>query len=160
MRHTQLIAPAPYPWQRGGCTDDVTRSENVANLSATLRVDSYKPAFARSQTRGGEIQVGGVALPPGRDQDIVHRECCAGRKLERDIACRRGIAVCDLFFPDKAHSGRRHRAPDVFRNLAIEKTEEPHTSVDQIHFDPECSKVQAYSPDYARANHGQRFGAW
>ena len=56
----------------------------------------------------------------------------------------RRIAARHFFFPVNSRR-RSHRALDVFRNLAIEKTEERIASVDQMHLDAERGKVPAYS---------------
>ena len=117
-----------------------------------------KSAFAWREAGGGKIEIGGVALPAGRDQHIVHRQRRAGCQRERDVAGRRRIAARHFFFPDKMHARRGHRALDVFGNFAIEKTEERVASVNQMHLDAERGESAGiFRPDHARADNRQGF---
>src|SRR6266513_3913477 len=140
------------------CPNNITRRENMRNLRATMRIHLDQTAFTRCETSRGEIEIGRIALASGSDEHVVHCDGRAGGERERYFSVRRRIAPHDFFFPDKMHTRRRHRTLDVFRNLAIEKTEERIASVNEMHLNTERGKrAGIFSADYPRADDSECF---
>ena len=136
-----------------GRADDVARGVDVRDFALVVRVDRDEAALAGRDAGGGEVQVGGVALPAGADEHAVARERRARGKREDDVAGLRGIARGDALLPVKLHAVRRHRVGERARDFRVEKRHQRVAAIDQMHLDAERGeRAGVFAADHAAAD--------